>query len=64
MGIPFNGFRDDNPNIGCKYLTQRRDGAEKARKESTSKNENSHPLRLSFVWVIDPKIFYSCYNDV
>jgi hypothetical protein len=33
---------------GCKGLTQRREGVEKARKENHFKNENSYPLRLSW----------------
>jgi hypothetical protein len=40
--------RTYNPKKGCKDLTQRRKGVEKARKENHFKSENSHPLRLSW----------------
>ena len=40
-------YRTYNPNNGCKYLTQRREGVEKARKEKHFKSQDSHPLRLS-----------------
>ncbi len=52
MDIPFKDFLTYNPNKGCKYLTQSREGVEKARKENHfKKSENSHPLRLSWLFL-------------
>jgi hypothetical protein len=41
-----------NPNKVCKDLTQRREGVEKARKKTNSKKENSHSLRLSWLFLV------------
>jgi len=40
-------YRTYNPNNSCKYLTQSREGVEKARKEQHFKSQDRHPLRLS-----------------
>jgi len=44
MDIPFKDFLTYNPNKGCKYLTQSREGVEKARKENHFKKAKTVTL--------------------
>ena len=43
--------RTYNPKKGCKDLTQRREGVEKARKENHFKKREHYPLRLSWLFL-------------
>jgi hypothetical protein len=47
----FKKQRTYNPNKGCKDLTRRRKGVEKAHKENHFKKQEHHPLRLSWLFL-------------